>query len=198
MTTAATAPRPPTRPIMTADDLLAMPDDGFRYELVRGELRKMSPPGWGHGKYSASVVRSLDGHVWANRLGDAATETGFRLASNHVRAPDAAFVRAERADAEQDTDGFFPGPPDLAVEVISPSDRYREVAEKVADWLAAGTLAVITVNPRNRTVGIHRPHAEVVVLNEGDILEVQDVVPGWRMPVSEIFRVRSTESNRNS
>ena len=201
MTTTATAPRPPTRPTtMTADDLLAMPDDGFRYELVRGELRKMPPPGWFHGKYAASVVRSLDGHVWANDLGDAATETGFRLADDHVRAPDASFVRKERADAMGSayTPGFFPGPPDIAVEVISPSDRYRAVAEKVADWLAAGTLAVITVNPRNRTVEIHRPQAEVIVLNEGDILEVQDVVPGWRMPVSEIFRVRNAESNRNS
>ena len=110
------------------------------------------------------------------------------MADNHVRAPDAAFVRAERAaTVRRDTPGFFPGHPDLAVEVISPNDRYREVDEKTADWLAAGTLAVITVNPRNRTVGIHRPQADVIVLNEGDILEVQDVVPGWRMAVSEIF-----------
>ena len=123
----------------------------------------------------------------ANRLGDAATEPGFRLADNHVRVPDAAFVRKERADAERDTDGFFPGPPDLAVEIISPSDRYTAVAEKVADWLSAGTLAVITVNPRNRTVGIHRPHTDAIVLNEDDVLEVQDIIPGWRMPVSEIF-----------
>ena len=190
MTTTATAPRPPTRPTtMTADDLLAMPDDGFRYELVRGELRKMSPPGWFHGKYELAIGSSLRVFARANRLGDAATETGFRLADDHVRAPDAAFVRKERVEAMGSayTPGFFPGPPDLAVEVISPSDRYRNVDEKIADWLAAGTLAVIVVNPRNRTVGIHRPQAEVIVLNEGDILEVQDVVPGWRMPVREIF-----------
>ena len=189
MTTTATAPRPPTRPTtMTADDLLAMPDDGFRYELVRGELRKMSPASHFHGECAAYIVISFGGHVRANRLGKPYTaEAGFRLAPNHVRAPDAAFVRAERADAARDTDGFFPGPPDLAIEVISPSDRYTKVSEKVADWLAAGTLAVVTVNPRNRTVEIHRPHADAVVLSEDDVLEVQDIIPGWRMPVSEIF-----------
>ena len=193
MTTTATAPRPPTRPMMTADDLLAMPDDGFRYELVRGELRKMSPAGRFHGKYSALITISLGGHAWVNDLGEIHTgDTGFILetAPDHVRAPDFSFVRKERVDAlgNDYTPGFFPGPPDLAVEVISPNDRYTEVEEKAADWLAAGTLAVIVVNPRNRTVRIHRPQADVIVLNEDDVLEVQDIVPGWRMAVRDIFK----------
>ena len=184
--TTATAIRPTT---MTADDLLAMPDDGFRYELVRGELRKMSPASPFHGECALAIGSSLRVFARANRLGRTfGAETGFRMADNHVRAPDAAFVRAERAaTVRRDTPGFFPGHPDLAVEVISPNDRYTEVEEKVADWLAAGTLAVIVANPRNRTVEIHRSPTDVVVLNEDDILEVQDVVPRWRMPVSEIF-----------
>ena len=190
MTTATvTATRPAIR-LMTADELLAMPDDGFRYELVRGELRKMSPAEWFHAKYAGSIVRSLGGHAWANGLGTAVTEPGFRLASDHVRVPDAAFVRKERVDAmgTEYAPGFFPGPPDVAFEVISPSDRYTRVAEKVDEWLAAGTLVVIVVNPRNLTVGIHRPDGDVVVLNDDDVLEVQDVIPGWRMPVRDIFR----------
>ena len=182
MTTAAT-----TRP-MTANELLNMRDDGFRYELVRGELRKMPFASRLHGIYAMSIGVSLGLHVKANRLGETyAAGTGFELAPDHVRAPDAAFVRAERADAAQDSDGFFPGPPDLAVEVISPDDLYMDVEEKIADWLAAGTLAVVVVNPRNLTVRIHRSPTDVVVLNEGDVLEVQDVVPGWRMAVAEIF-----------
>ena len=184
MTTAPTITRP-----MTADELLAMPDDGFRYELVRGELIKMSPASPFHGESALAIGSSLRVHARANRLGRTyAADTGFRLAFNHVRAPDAAFVRAERADSvNRRARGFFPGPPDLAVEVISPNDRLTEVNEKVADWLAAGTLAVVVVNPRNLTVRIHRSPTDVVVLNEGDVLEVQDVVPGWRMAVSEIF-----------
>ena len=83
--------------------------------------------------------------------------------------------------------GFFPGPPDLAVEVISPSDTYSEVEEKVADWLNAGTQAVVVVDPRRRMVKVHRSVTDATVLTESDTLAVDDVVPGWEMPVREIF-----------
>lgn len=183
MTTAAK-----TRP-MTADELLDIQTDGFRCELVRGELRKMPFADRLHGIYAASINISLGSHVKANGLGEThAAGTGFELASDHVRAPDAAFVRAERADGVTDADGFFPGPPDLAVEIISQDDLYMDVEEKIADWLAAGTLAVVVVNPFNRTVKIHRSPRDIATLNEGEILEVQDIVPGWRMPVAEIFK----------
>ena len=85
-------------------------------------------------------------------------------------------------------DGYFPGAPDIAVEVISPSDSYTEVEEKVADWLNAGTLAVIVVDPRRRTVKVHRSPAEAVVLTEADVLAVEGVVPGWQMRVRDIFQ----------
>ena len=178
-----------TRP-MTADELLKMPDDGFRCELVRGELRKMPFADLIHSETALRIGASLIVHARANRLGRAyGADTGFELASDHVRAPDAAFVRAKRSDEVRGTDGFFPGPPDLAIEVISFDDLYMDVVEKIEDWLAAGTLAVVVVNPRNRTVKIHRPRADDVTLNKDDILEVPDVVPGWRMPVARIFRI---------
>ena len=139
MTTAA-------RP-MTADDLLGMPDDGFRYELVRGELRKMSPAGYDHGKYTNRIGASMEVHVDLNELGETSSaDTGFQLADDHVRVPDVAYLRAERGDASGSRPGFYPGPPDIAVEVISPSDRQPDIDEKVADYLEAGTLAVILVN----------------------------------------------------
>ena len=179
-----------TRP-MTADDLLLMPEDGYRYELVRGELRKMSPAGHVHGRYGSYIHISMGSHVVANDLGETYTsDTGFQLAPDHVRAPDASFVSHERVDAIPDTPGYFPGPPDVAVEVISPSDRYADVEEKVADYLDAGTLAVVVVNPRNRTVRIHRPSGDAALLTESDTLAVDDVIPGWRMPVRDIFRRR--------
>ena len=160
-------------------------------------LRKMPPAGHVHGEYAMSVGISLGAYVKANGLGKVyAAETGFLLASDpdHVRAPDGAFVRRERAEAAEDAPGFFPGAPDLAVEVVSPSDRYTEVDEKVADWLDAGTLAVVVVNPRRRTVNVHRSPTDgcltarqVTALSESDTLDVSDVAPGWRMPVKEIF-----------
>ena len=174
---------------MTADDLLQMPDDGFRYELVRGELRKMSPAGHAHGEYAGYMSVSMGYDVLIHNLGKIyVADAGFRLARDHVRVPDLAFVRRERADAAINTPGYFPGPPDVAVEVISPNDRYTEVAEKVADYLDAGTFAVIVVNPRNRTVMVHRLSGDVALLTESDTLAVDDVIPGWRMPVTDIFR----------
>ena len=178
-----------TQPV-TAEELLNMPDDGFRYELIRGELRKMPPAGHIHGEYALSIGASLQTHAKANGLGKTyAAETGFKLESDpdHVRAPDAAFVRRERAEAAREISGFFPGAPDVAVEVISPTDRYTEVEEKVADWLDAGTIAVIVVDPNRRIVKVHRSPTDVIALTEADVLSAEDAVPGWQMPVRDIF-----------
>ena len=126
----------------------------------------------------------------ANQLGSVyAAETGFRLASDPdtVRAPDAAFVCQARLDAVGAVAGYWPGAPDLVVEVVSPGDRYGEVAEKVADWLAAGTQMVIVVEPQQRTVAVHRTPDAVDVLREGDVLEGGEVVPGWEVAVAALF-----------
>ena len=177
-----------TEQLVTTEELLNMPDDGFRYELVRGELRQMPPAGTDHGAYAENVSFSLSTHARANDLGRMyIAETGFRLSSDHVRVPDTAFVRRERVKPTGEMPGFFPGAPDLAVEVISPSDTYSEVEEKVADWLDAGTRAVVVVDPRRRTVKVHRSVTDAAVLTEADTLAVEDVVPGWEMPVREIF-----------
>ncbi len=178
-----------TRPI-TADDLLRMPDDGFRYELVEGNLREMAPAGHQHGRIAINVSTPLAQHVKANNLGVVyAAETGFKLASNPdtVRAPDVAFVRRERVESVGDSEGFWPGAPDLAVEVVSPGDRYTDVEEKVFDWLDAGARLVIVANPRKRLVTVYRSLTDVVVLTEADVLDGGDVVPGFAMPVKDIF-----------
>ena len=177
--------------LMTAEELFKMPDDGYhRYELVRGELRKMPPPGAYHGKSATRVGRPLADHVDENHLGEVYIgEVGFRIGSNpdHVRAPDVAFVRREREDEVGEMHGYFPGPPDLAIEVISPNDIYREVDEKVQDWLDAGTRMVIVINPRRREVRVHIPLADTVILTPGDTLDGGDVVLGWTIPVSRVF-----------
>ena len=106
---------------MTADELLAMPSDGYRYELIRGELRQMSPAGSQHGKIAARIGRRLGQFVEENSLGETyAAETGFIIdtAPDTVRAPDASFVSQKRVEAVGETEKIFPGPPDLAIEVI--------------------------------------------------------------------------------
>jgi len=175
---------------MTADDLLRMPDDGYRYELVQGELIKMAPAGHQHGRVIVNLTTPLDQHVRTHGLGVVyGAETGFKLASDPdlVRAPDAAFVRTERLDAVGDVEGYWPGAPDLAVEVVSPTDLYGDVEAKVLDWLAAGTRMVLVLNPRKRTVIVYRSLTDVVVLRENDMLDGADVVPGWRIPVRNLF-----------
>ena len=177
------------RRLMTAEELFNMPDDGFSYELVRGELRKMAPAGSEHGDISSDMHLSLGAYVRANNLGRTRiAEPGFILERDpdSVRAPDIAFVRQERLDALGRTARFWPEAPDLAIEVISPTDRYTEVNEKVADYLAAGTRMVVVVNPRNRTVNVHTPDG-AITLTISDTLDGGDVVPGWQMPVADIF-----------
>ena len=179
-----------TTKLVTAEELLAMPYDGFRYELVRGELRKMAPAGRVHGKRGNRVNVSLSLYVYENDLGETyLAETGFHLETDpdHVLAPDVAFVSKEREEATPEAGGFFPGQPDLVVEVISPSDRYTEVEEKVEEWFNAGTRMVIVVNPRNRTVRVYRSLTDSDLLTEADTLDGGDVVPGWRMLVADIF-----------
>ena len=179
-----------TQQQMTADDLLKMPDDGFRYELVRGELKKMAPAGYRHGRIAIKLSTRLDQHVTHHRLGVVcAAETGFKLATNPdvVRAPDVAFIRQERVDQVGDVEGYWPGAPDLAVEVVSPGDTYTDVQEKVFDWLEAGTRMVVVVMPRRRTVAVYRSLTDIVMLTEHDSLDDDDVVPGWIMPVRDMF-----------
>lgn len=178
-----------TRPV-TAEELFNMPDDGCRYELVRGELRKMAPAGQYHGEYAINITAPLATYVRANGLGKVyAAETGFKIGSDpdHVLAPDASFVSRERLEAIGEGPGYWPAAPDLAIEVISPSDRYTEIAEKVRDWLDAGTRMVIVVNPRGRDATVHIPNREPVTLTEDDTLDGGEVVPGWNMPVKDIF-----------
>jgi Uma2 family endonuclease len=179
-----------THQLMTAEELLCMPDDGYRYELVRGELRRMAPAGHIHGRVAINVTTPLDQYVRVHNLGVVyAAETGFKLASNPdvVRAPDVAFIRRERVEEVGDVEGYWPGAPDLAVEVISPSDTYADVQEKVFDWLEAGTRMVILVMPRKRAVTIYRSLTEMIMLTEHDVLDGGDVVQGWELPVRDLF-----------
>ena len=174
----------------TASELFEMPDDGFRYELVKGELRRMSPAGCEHGAISFNLTLLIGQHVKSNDLGQGfGAETGFKIASDPdtVRAPDVAFVRRERIPEAGIPKNFWEIAPDLAVEVVSPGDTYDEVDEKVNDWLDAGTRAVWVVNPRKRLVSVYRSVKDVTILSEEDELDGGDVVPGFRCKVSEIF-----------
>ena len=173
--------------ITTAEQLLRARETG-RCELVRGELHTMIPPGFEHGRIALNLGAAIATYVKAHRLGAAvAAETGFLISRDPdtVRAPDVAFVRASRAPTP--SRGYYPGAPDLAVEVLSPDDRPGYVREKVAEWLEAGAQAVWVVDPRTRMVTVHAPDGEPRVLGERDTLPGGEVLPGFRVAVADIF-----------
>lgn len=176
--------------LMTADQLPGLPDDGQSYELVRGKLRTMPPGGDEHGAIAGTFHLSLGPYVRAHDLGRTyIADTGYRLTADPdtVRAPDVAFVRRERVEASGRLRGYRSGAPDLVVEVISPNDLYTEVDEKVAAWLEHGAQLVFLVNPRRRAVARHRPGEAVRILTEADVLDGEDVVPGWTLAVRDLF-----------
>src|SRR6266498_2465637 len=160
--------------LMTADELLALPRGEFRYELVNGELKKMSPAGQKHGRITVRLTAPLAKHVRDDQLGQVyAAETGFKLKSNPdtVLAADIAFVGKERLRTLAETESYWPGAPDLAVEVNSPSDTVREVEKKVMQWLGFGVRMVWVVSPKMHTVTVYRSLTDMVVLTERDTLD---------------------------
>lgn len=175
---------------MTADELLRMSEDGYRYELIEGELRQMSPPGFQHGVIGEDLASRLSDFVKRHNLGRiAAAETGFLIARNPdtVRAPDIAFVSQEQLARCGIPTGYFPESPALAVEVVSPDDTAEEVDNKIRCWLAAGTRLAWVVYPRGRSVTVYRSLDDIHVLTENDQLTGDPVVPGFTCAIAELF-----------
>ena len=176
-----------TKPV-TADELLLMPDDGYQYELVRGELIRMPPPGKKHGEVTMGFGAALYNYSAATDYGMVGDNYGYRLEADPdtVRAPDLAWY-APGHPAEL-TDGYPERAPDLVVEIKSPNDTPRVVAERAAMWLAFGSREVWYGDPETTAVTRYRPGVEPEVLGEDDILNGGDLLPGFSIPVWRLFR----------
>ena len=177
--------------LLTADEFLVWPDEpGFRQELIRGEVVTMPLPGGRHGRVALKIGRRVGNHVEAADLGETyAAETGFIVERDPdtVRGADVSFVARQRLALITNEEKHIPFAPDLAVEVRSPSDRDVEVEEKTQLWLAAGSQLVWVVDPEDRTVVVHRPGVEPIILREDDEIDAGDVIPGFRCRVSDFF-----------
>ena len=175
---------------MTAEELINLPRGQYRYELVKGELLTMSPAGEEHGIISANVFYALSHYVRSRNLGVVyASDTGFLLETDPdtVLAPDVAFIRRGRVG--KPTKRFRSGAPDLVVEVISPNDSKNKVEKKTAQWLQLGALVVWLVDPQAQTVDVRLVSGEQRLLSGQDELTAGELIPGFRLPVSEIFRI---------
>ncbi len=163
---------------------------GKPYELVRGEVREKMPAGLRHGRVAMRIGRHIDVFAEQTHQGiTLAAETGFRIKSpegDSVRAPDVAFIRRERLPQPL-PEAFCEVAPDLVVEVISPNDAYSALREKVDEWLSAGVSVVWVVDPQRRVVEVFQVDKPLQVLREGDVLTAEQVLPGFQLPVQEIF-----------
>lgn len=179
-----------TTRLFTGLDLLEMGDDA-PFELIDGELREMSPASPGSSIVAGRVFAPLMTFVDDRRLGYVTVTDGgyfLRHDPDTVVAPDVGFIRRDRVPAGFTFNHYFPVCPDLAVEVLSPSNRAGEVADKVARYLRAGVRLVWVLDPVRQSTVVHRADGSTQTLNPDGDLDGEDVVPGFRLPLAHVFR----------
>jgi len=176
---------------MTAAELLVLSDNSsHRYELIAGNLRTLPLAATDHGAIALTIGATIhlfaEDHSSGSAFGAGA---GFLLTRNPdtVRAPDAAFVSQARLPESGVPAGYFPGAPDLAVEVVSPGDTAGEVEEKVQMWLAHGGSLAWVIYPATRTVTAYRRDGSATVLHDDNLLDGEGVLPGFAFSVSRLF-----------
>ena len=175
--------------LMTAEELLELPDDGYRHELINGELERMPPPGFPHGRIAMRLMAPLANFVWDHDLGEVYDYCGFQLTvgPDTVLGPDLAFVSKQRLREPAEDKGYWPGPPDIAGEVLSPSDRPSRVSKRISLWFDYGVKQLWIVNQKNRTVTVYRSPSDATTFSGSDYLEAQDLLPGFKLSLDRIF-----------
>ena len=176
--------------LLTAEDLWEIDEPG-RVELIRGELITMAPAGGEHSEFGVNVIWLLSGHVRKTGTGRVyGADADFVLSRNPdiVVSPDTAFVTADRVPPPEERVTFLPLAPDLAIEIVSPSDRSSDVQAKVIEYLRTGTRLVLVIHPRPRTVIVSAPDNAARIYGESDEIVLSDVVPGFRLRVADIFQ----------
>lgn len=180
--------------LLTAEEFLHLPEpiEGGKMELDRGRVVCMSPVGLEHGEIAIDIAFALKVFVDAQRLGRVSVETGFKLAEDPdlVRAPDVSFVAADRRPVGAGRRGFVEGPPDLAVEAMSPDDREKDLLAKAGEYLDAGAARVWIVRPATRSVTVFRAGGEVTTRHESATLTSDDAgfsAEGFSLHVASIL-----------
>ncbi len=184
--TTATIPR-----LITAAEFAVMPSEDVRRELVNGELMTSPPPDFTHGATQANAGGILSEFARPRRAGAAFIATGFFISRNPdtVRVSDVAFVSVDKLPGDRLPNKLFPFAPDIAVEVISPSETPADARERALMWLEAGSALVWTLFPDSRSVTAYRSDGEIMTLGEDDVLDAAPVLDGFSVKVSEFFDV---------
>jgi Uma2 family endonuclease len=158
------------------------------YEVVAGQPEEKEMGGARHGGIGARLIIELGMHVKAHRLGGVyGPDTTFTIGQN-MRLPDVSFVAAERIPAEGEPEGIWPIAPDLAVEIISPNDLYEKIYRRIKEYFIAGVRQVWIISPEHKTVTIYRSPIQSTILTEENELTSDDLLPGFRCYLSELFQ----------
>ena len=176
--------------LLTADEYLRTPDDGLRHTLQAGLLIAEPQSFPRHAQIQARLTHILAEFVGSRGRGVVLTEGGFLLSRNPdtVRAPDVSFVRADRFDVEEAGRGYFRGAPDLAIEILSPSNRPGETHAKVADYLAAGATLVWVIDPVHQCAAVYRSLLSPRRVAVDGVLEGEDVLPEFSVAIAELLK----------
>ena len=175
--------------LMTAEELMQLPHDDLRHELINGELITMPLPRLPHGRAEARLSSRLTQFVLDHDLGEVFTNSGFQLTwtPDTVVGPDIAFVSKERLEEVADVTGYWQGPADLAVEIYMPGYRPGKVSERISRFLSAGTKQVWIVDLKRRTVAVYRSESDITTFSGSDHLEAPDLFPDFRISLDKIF-----------
>ena len=176
--------------LLTADDLLAMPDDGMRRELIQGELIEMPPASDDHGFVGNEASWRMSSFIHQHGLGRGRmAETGFwiEVDPDTVLAPDYAYISYERMASRPQPRGYAQTIPDLVMEVFSPNDRQPQMDRKVRLWLDAGVRLVLVIYPARQEIITHHDDGAVRQFDINDTLALDPVLPGFACPVADIF-----------
>jgi Uma2 family endonuclease len=185
---------PTTVKVWTDAELMALPQDGGKRELLQGEII-MSPAGSEHGMICVRIVVALEQHIRPHKIGMVfESSTGFRLTPEDLLSPDVAFVaKARLVGLKRPPRGFFPGAPDLVVEVLSPTDTSERMHEKLSLYFAHGARLAWVINPAERNALVYRGPEADRLLRLSDALDGDDVLPGFHLPLAELFAELSFE-----
>ncbi len=176
--------------LLTADEFFRLYShkDG-KYELVDGEVVEMAPVNEEHGEVAGNINGAFYVYSRQSKSGRASVETGYQLWTDPdtVRGPDVSFSLARRPGGRARSTGFVTGAPDIAVEVVSPSNTAAEIERKVAEYLAAGSQRIWVVYTSTRTVAVHRADGTTINYADDDVITDEELLPGFTLPLSEIF-----------
>ncbi len=175
--------------IWTDEAFMALPDDGDRYEVVNGELIKMGNSGMEHGNLGTFLGGALEFYVRPRKLGATFdSSTAFKMKSGNKRSPDISFAAKERLKGlKKLPKGFFDGAPDLAIEVLSPSNTFEEIHGKLVEYFESGCRLAWVINPDEESVLVYRKPQPEKLLKITDSLDGEEIVPGFSLAIAELF-----------